>query len=116
MSTPVLDDAEAGASNAPRRPRKKTGGRTAQTKGVSLSPAELDDVKTVEDLGGVGLSEVYHRHFAPQMRAAALLLEAAREAGVELNRRLIVDGWDVSIDAKDLVALYAAPSSLELGE
>jgi hypothetical protein len=102
--------------NRPRRDRKKGTGRTAQTKGVSLSQGELDDVRTVEDLGGMGLSEVYHRHFAPQMHAAAQLLLAASEAGVELNRRLIVDAWDVTVSADERAAVYAAPSSLVMGE
>lgn len=45
----------------------------------------------------------------------AEMLEEAREAGVELDRHLIEDAWDVSISPTDLAAIYTAPSSLESG-
>ncbi len=118
MTAPALD-AEIEVQNPARRPRrvrKSSTGRTAKTKGVSLNPTELDDVKTIEDLGGVGLSEVYHRHFAPQMHAAAQLLLAAQEAGVQLNRRLILDGWDVTATSDELAAIYEESSTLVMGE
>ena len=66
-------------------------GRVARTKGVSLLPAEYEDASTVEQLTGVGFSEVYRRIFAPQMRAAADLLREAQEAGMELERGVLRD-------------------------
>ncbi len=93
-----------------------TRGRTAQTKGVSMLPEELADARVVEALTGVGFSEVYHRHFAPQMRAAAQLLQDARDCGVELNRSLLKDHWDLDMSKSELTSLYAASSELVLGE
>jgi len=110
------DSQEQSVDGRARGRRKSSAGRTAKTKGVSLSPNELDDVKIIEELGGVGLSEVYHRHFAPQMHAAAQMLLSAREAGVQLNRHLILDGWDVSMTSGELAAIYEAPSTLVMGE
>ncbi|MCZ3385767.1 MAG: hypothetical protein LH630_02065 [Actinomycetia bacterium] len=94
----------------------RTKGRTARTKGVSMQPDELADVVTVEKLTGVGLSELYHRHFAPQLKAAADLLRDADEAGVELNRAVLRERWDLNMAPRDLTVLYTAESELALGE
>lgn len=91
-------------------------GRTAKTKGVSMHPDELRDASTVEELTGIGFSEVYHRHFAPQMRVAAELLRQARADGVELDRDKVADLWTIHMSAQELKALYTQPSSLVLGE
>ncbi len=91
-------------------------GRTAQTKGVSMLPEELADVRTVEELTGLGFSEVYRRHFAPHMHAAAALLQQLREDGVEIDRRRLRDRWDVAITPDRLAEIYAAPSELTLGD
>ncbi|MEI6622194.1 MAG: hypothetical protein WCP28_09835 [Actinomycetes bacterium] len=96
--------------------RTDAGGRKARTKGVSLLPEELADVQTVENLSGVGLSEVYHRHFGPQMRAAAQLLLEAQAAGMELNRSLFTTVWATTISPASLQKLYAAESELVLGD
>jgi len=91
-------------------------GRTAQTKGVSMLPEELADARAVEALTGVGFSEVYHRHFAPQMRAAAQLLQDAQDAGVELNRAVLKDRFELGMSESELVSLYTATSDLILGD
>lgn len=91
-------------------------GRVARTKGVSLLPAEHADAATVEELTGVGFSEVYHRFFAPQMKAAAAMLREARDAGMELDRAQLRDAWDVRMSSDELVALYVADSVLVLGD
>ncbi len=91
-------------------------GRTARTKGVSMLPKEVADARVVEALTGVGFSEVYHRHFAPQMRAAAQLLQDARNSGVELNRSLLRDHWDLDMSESEMTSLYAASSELILGD
>jgi hypothetical protein len=93
-----------------------TAGRRAQTKGVSMHPNELEDVRTIEELTGVGFSEMYHRHLAPQVHAAAQLLVEARDDGVELDRARLRTEWDLSTSAEELVALYGEESELTLGE
>lgn len=91
-------------------------GRTARTKGVSMQPDELADVVAVEELTGVGFSEVYRRYFAPQMKAAADLLRETQAAGVEINRSRIRDVWYPQIGADEMRSVYAASSELMLGE
>ncbi len=91
-------------------------GRQAKTEGVSLHPDELRDAATVEELAGVGFSEVYHRHFAPQMRAAAQMLRQARADGVELDRALVAEVWTIHMSAEELQSLYTRQSTLVLGE
>lgn len=91
-------------------------GRVARTKGISLLPDEYGDAATVEEITGVGFSEIYRRCFAPQMRAAAAVLLEAREAGVELNRAALRDVWDVSITGDQLKSLYTAQSELRIGD
>lgn len=90
-------------------------GRRAQTKGVSMTPDELHDAKEFEELTGVGFSELYHRHLAPQVHAALALLRDARAAGMELDRARLRDRWDLQADPAQLTALYAEESGLELG-
>lgn len=99
-----------------RTPERHSKGRTARTKGVSMQPDELADVVTVEELTGVGLSELYHRHFAPQLKAAAELLRDADEAGIELNRAVLRERWDLQMAPRDLSVLYTAESELTAGE
>jgi|GEM_PF-1294893 len=103
-------------AKAPAKPTARATGRTARTKGVSMLPAELDDVSTVEELTGVGFSEVYHRHFAPQMKSAAELLREASESGMELNRGLLRDVWHVDLTHDQLRAIYSAQSEVLLGD
>jgi hypothetical protein len=91
-------------------------GRVARTKGVSLLPHEYADASTVEELTGMGFSEVYRRFFAPQMRAAADMLRAAQESGMALDRRPLLDRWNPGMTADELVAIYTAPSRLDLGD
>jgi hypothetical protein len=91
-------------------------GRVARTKGVSMLPDELADAATVEQLTGVGFSEVYRRHFAPQMRAAAELLRQAEAAGLGLDRARWHDVWSVRVTDADLDAIYGADSELRLGD
>ena len=91
-------------------------GRRAQTKGVSMHPNELEDVRTIEDLTGVGFSEMYHRHLAPQVSAAAQLLVEARDAGMKLDRSRLKSEWDLTATAQDIASLYAEDSELTLGE
>ena len=81
-----------------------------------MHPHELDDVRTIEDLAGVGFSEVYHRHLAPQVHAAAQLLVEARDADVELDRTRLRTEWSLTATAEDIAALYAEASELTLGE
>lgn len=94
----------------------KPAGRVARTKGVSLLPSEFADAATVEELTGVGFSEAYRRFFAPQMKAAADLLRAAREAGMELDRAQLRDTWDIHMSADSIAAIYMAESELLLGD
>lgn len=94
----------------------KAAGRVARTKGVSLLPAEYADASTVEELTGVGFSEVYHRFFAPQMRAAAQMLREVQDAGVELDRAVLRDTWDVHMSTEELTSVYTAESVLTLGD
>jgi len=91
-------------------------GRRAQTKGVSMHPHELEDVRTIEHLTGVGFSEMYHRHLAPQVSAAAQLLVEARDAGMELDRARLRSEWDLTATAQDIASLYAKESELTLGD
>lgn len=91
-------------------------GRVARTKGVSLLPQEYADAATVEDLTGLGFSEVYRRFFAPQMRAAAELLRAAEESGMALDRRLLFDHWSPGMSAQELATIYTTPSQLVRGD
>lgn len=91
-------------------------GRTAQTKGVSMLPDELSDARAVEALTGLGFSEVYHRHFAPQMRAAAQLLREVQESGMTLDRSQVRDIWVLDLPAQDLAAVYSAASELADGD
>ncbi len=115
MSTRTLPKAQAKAAKAaPTKAPAK--GRTARTKGVSMLPDELEDAATVEELTGVGFTEVYRRHFAPQMKAAAELLLEVREAGVELNRAVLRDTWDIHMGAGEVAAIYTAPSEMTRGQ
>jgi len=91
-------------------------GRRAQTKGVSMHPHELEDVRAIEELTGVGFSELYHRHLAPQVHAALQVLNEAREAGMELDRARLRIEWDLAASPTDLESLYAEGSELTLGE
>lgn len=91
-------------------------GRVARTKGISLLPDEYGDAATVEEITGVGFSEIYRRCFAPQMKAAAALLIEMREAGVELDRASLREVWDVGITDDELRSLYTAQSELKVGD
>lgn len=93
-----------------------TKGRTARTKGVSMLPEELEDARTLEALAGIGFSELYHHHLAPQVRVAASLLTEMKSAGVEINRARLRDEWQLSISPEALRELYVAESELILGE
>lgn len=81
-----------------------------------MLPEELADAQVVEELAGVGFSEVYHRHFGPQMKAAAHLLEEARDAGMELNRFLLKDVWQTRMSDSAMRAAYSEPSELVIGD
>jgi hypothetical protein len=91
-------------------------GRIARTKGVSLLPGEYSDVATVEELTGVGFSEVYRKYFASQMKAAADLLRNAQTAGIALDRTTLRDTWDIHMTPEDIRSLYASESELSLGD
>jgi len=93
-----------------------TKGRVARTKGVSMLPAEYEDASTVEELTGVGFSEVYRRYFAPSMRAAAALLREAQQSGMDLDRAMLRDTWDVHMTRNELASVYATESELLLGD
>jgi glycogen synthase len=81
-----------------------------------MLPHEVEDVRTIESLTGVGFSELYHRHLAPQVHAAAELLRATRDAGMELDRARLRTEWSIAASADDLAALYREESELTLGE
>lgn len=93
-----------------------SGGRRAQTKGVSMHPHELEDVRVIEELAGVGFSEMYHRHLAPQVHAAAEVLIEARDAGLQLDRSRLQSEWALTSTAEALTTLYVAESELALGD
>ncbi|MDQ1250843.1 MAG: hypothetical protein QG597_5223 [Actinomycetota bacterium] len=65
-----------------------------------------------EAVTGVGLSEMYHRFFALQVRAAAELLAEAQSADMELDRARLLDAWDVHVTPQRLTSFYAAESEL----
>lgn len=100
------------AARAPSRSK----GRVARTRGVSLLPSEVEDIAVVEELTGVGFSELYRRFFAHQVSAAANVLREAREAGVELDRAQLRDTWDVHMSAESIASIYLAESELEIGD
>jgi len=81
-----------------------------------MHPHELDDVRTIEELTGVGFSQLYHRHLAPQVHAAAQLLLDARDAGLQLDRTRLLTEWDLTTSPSELFALYGEESELSLGE
>jgi hypothetical protein len=81
-----------------------------------MLPDELSDARAVEALTGLGFSEVYHRHFAPQMRAAAQLLREVQESGMTLDRSQLRDIWVLDLPAQDLAAVYSATSELAVGD
>ena len=81
-----------------------------------MLPEELSDARVVEALTGLGFSEVYHRHFAPQMRAAAQLLREAHESGMTLDRSQLRDIWVLDLPAQDLADVYSAASELAVGD
>ncbi len=91
-------------------------GRTAQTKGVSMQPAELADARAIEELTGIGFSELYHRHLAPQLHVAAELLREASDAGMDVTRARLQDGWHLHMSRRELDGLYTESSELILGE
>jgi len=102
---------------APTPPVEQTQkGRVARTKGVSLLPAEYEDASTVEQLTGVGFSELYRRYFAPQMKAAAHLLREAQDAGMDLDRGVLRDTWHVHMTSDQLTSIYTRESELVLGD
>jgi predicted dehydrogenase len=84
--------------------------------GVSMTPDELKDMRELEQLTGVGFSELYHRHLAPRVHTALALLRDARAAGMELDRARLRDHWDLHADPAQLAALYAEKSELALGD
>ena len=111
MTQPAFNDPPHEDTAEPARK-----GRVARTKGVSLLPAEYEDVATVEELTGVGFSEVYRRYFATQMKAAADLLRTAHTAGLALDRHVLRDTWDIHMSREDLISLYTSESELSLGD
>jgi hypothetical protein len=93
-----------------------TTGRTAKTKGVSLRPDELADVRVIEEATGMGLTEVYRRHLAPQIHAAAQLLGELRDAGMELDRARLRTEYDITITPAQLTEIYSAESTVAFGD
>jgi hypothetical protein len=91
-------------------------GRVARTKGVSMLPHEIEDAGTVEELAGIGFSELYRRHLAPQVHVAAQMLRELHDAGMELDRARLRDGWDLTMTSEQLASVYTEPSELALGE
>lgn len=81
-----------------------------------MHPHELEDVRTIEELTGVGFSEMYHRHLAPQVSAAAQVLVEARDAGMELDRARLQSEWDLTATAQGIASLHAEGSELTLGD
>lgn len=111
--TSQLQQPKAGAGHSKSRPKR---GRVARTKGVSMLPEELEAVSAVEELTGLGFSELYHRHFAPQVQAAVEMLHEVQDAGVELNRATLRDTWVIHMSQEELAAVYSAGSSFVLGD
>jgi hypothetical protein len=91
-------------------------GRTAKTKGVSLSPDQLADINAFEELTGLGLSEIFRRQLAPKLHAAVSLLESAKDSGMELDRSRLRTEWVVGMSREELKTLYSSPSELVLGD
>ena len=71
---------------------------------------------TIEEIAGIGFSELIHRHFAPQLKAAADMLTQARDSGVEVDRGVLRDVWHVAMTRDELVDLYARDSVLTVGD
>ena len=97
-------------------PKVSSGGRTARTKGVSMLPDELADARAFEALTGMGLSEVFHRQLAPQLRAAVEILRDAKESGMELDRARLRDEWAPNMSKSAIASLYSRSSELVLGD
>lgn len=91
-------------------------GRTAKTRGISLSPDQLVDVNAFEELTGLGLSEIFRRQLAPKLHAAVSLLESAKDSGMELDRSRLRTEWVVGMSREELKNLYSIPSELVLGD
>ncbi len=91
-------------------------GRTAKTKGISLSPDQLADVNAFEELTGLGLSEIYRRQLAPKLHTAVTLLKSAKDSGMELDRSRLQTEWIVDMSREELKTLYSSPSELVLGD
>jgi hypothetical protein len=81
-----------------------------------MLPHEVEDLGIIESLTGVGVSELDHRHLSSQVHAAAQLLLAARDAGMELDRAGLPTEWDLAASPEDLAAWYGEESELTLGE
>jgi hypothetical protein len=90
-------------------------GRIARTKGLSMLPSELADVQALEELTGMGLSEIFHRQFAPQLHAAVMVLRDAKKSGLELDRARLRFEWVLSMSPIQIRAIYTRTSELVLG-
>ena len=81
-----------------------------------MLPDEMEAASTIEEIVGIGFSELIHRHFAPQLKAAADMLTQARDSGVEVDRGVLRDVWHVAMTRDELVDLYARDSVLTVGD
>jgi NOL1/NOP2/fmu family ribosome biogenesis protein len=93
----------------------ETKGRIARTKGLSMLPSELEEAQELEELTGMGLSEIFHRQFAPQLHAAVLVLRDAKESGMELNRARLRTEWVLGMSPIQIRDIYTRTSELVLG-
>lgn len=81
-----------------------------------MLPTELDAAQIVEELTGVGLSELFHLHLSPRIQAAASLLREMEDAGMTVDRHRLADLWETSLTPSQWRAVYAAESELVLGD
>jgi hypothetical protein len=66
-------------------------GRTAQTRGVSLSPREAELVDAFAQLTGLGLTEQVRQNVIRRLPAAVALLEAMQQAGMDIGAPVVAE-------------------------
>lgn len=64
---------------------KKDDGRQARTKGVSLSPEELQLVQRFEDLTGLGFTDQVRSSLLTKLPASIAIVEDMKEAGMTIG-------------------------------
>jgi hypothetical protein len=86
---------------------EKKSGRKAQTRGVSLSPREVELVDAFARLTGLGLTEQVRQSVIARLPAAVALAQDMQEAGMDIAAPFMAERVVYAESDADRRALYA---------